>query len=213
MNLLIDGFPTEIIDVNGTLYFDTDTLSDEDNEYEGVCTHYQIITDYKAIIDIFMMYEDNALTDEEKAYFMLKMLYIDDIPADTMKAFNKAMEFLNCGKQEDSSKSSKINSRLFSWEQDGNYIYSAMNYSHNEILKREPDLHWWEFYNKFMQLKEDCKFNDIVNNRLAYRKGKMTNEQKAARREFPDMYILKDQRRIDNKAIEEIKRMEDMLNS
>lgn len=216
MNLLINDLPTAIIDINGTLYFDTDELSEEDGFFDGECITYAINTDHRSIIDIMLMYEDDISNGNEKAYIMLIMLYINKIPPDTQQAFVKAMEFLNCGKdgqEENKSKAAKNYGRLYSFEQDGNYIYSAINYSHNDILKRVPDLHYWEFYNKFMQLKEDCQFNHIIANRLAHKKGKMTDEQKTERREYPEIYVLKEDRRIDDKRMAEMKEMERMLNS
>lgn len=214
MNLLLQECPQKIIEVNGTLYFDTDTLSDEDNEFEGECITYDIITDYKSIIDIMIMYEKANLTDQEKNYLMLQMFYCGNVPNDTQQAFEKAIEFLNVVTTSAENNPNKEDyGRLFSFEQESYYIFFAINYSHNDILKTNSDLHWWDFYSKFMQLKEDCEFIDIVNNRLAHKMGKATKEQQKARKEYPEKYILGEQRKIDDKQFQRAKEMQDKLNN
>lgn len=220
MNLLLCDLPTSIIDVNGNLYFDTDELSVEDSYYDGECKTYAINTNFKRIIDIMLMYETAQLNDNEKAMCMLKMFY-EEVPEDISQAFTKAMEFLDCEKIEEKSKEliefekrrQDKYGRLYSWEQDGDIIYGSINYSHNDALKNNPDMHYWEFKSKFMNLKEDCKFYDVINNRLAHKLKKATDEQKMARKEFPEIYILKADRKAENKLAAQMKEFERKLNN
>ena len=215
MNCLTDDFPKKIISIDDNLYFDTDLLPDEDYFSDSKPIHYAIETSYRNVIEIMKMYQDNKLTDGEKVYLLTLMFYPEEIPNDRNKAVVKAIEFLNCGEQPKEAGRKQVQSvpQLWTWEQDGNFIYAAINYSHNDILKNEPDLHWWEFYSKFMQLKDDCRFLEIVNNRLAYKKGKMTAEQRTARRQYPDMYVLKSQNKVEDAELDAIKEMERKLNS
>jgi len=213
MNLLLDSVPEFIVEYEGKLYFNTDIfLVAEEDDY----TCYGIATDYGSIINIFLMYETAKLTEQEKAIFMLSLFYTAKIPYDIEAAYKKAIEFMDLDKYKASAESQghiKDYSRLYSWEQDGDHIFSSINYSHNDILVREPDLHWYLFVSKFMQLKEDCRFSEIINNRAAHKAGKATKEQRAARREHPEIYLLKADRAIESRATTEMKEMERMLNN
>ena len=221
MNLLIDKPPTSIIDINGTLYFDTDEMSYEDSLFKGECPTFAFNCDFMSIIDIFTMFEMAELPDSIKAQCAMEMFYVDDIPGDIEQAYLKAMEFMNCEKnkdktQEDADRETARQNKygkLYSWVQDGNAIYGSINYSHNDVLAKNPDLHFWDFYNKFMNLKEDCKFNEIISNRLAHKLKKATKEQKEARRDFPETYVLKSERKVDNEAVKRMKELERMLNN
>lgn len=209
MNLLNCELPTSICLIDEDLQFDVDI------DHEKVDSVYEIATDYRTILDIMIMYEDGTLTPQEQAYCMLRMLYLDNIPEDEQKAFELAMLFLNCG-ENDTKKSNTYqsnNGSLYSWSQDGNYIYAAINQSHNDILERVPDLHWWKFVNCFQNIKEDCRFSEILCNRLAYKKKKMTKEQKTARKEFPEIYVLNNARKIDKVTEARADEFERLLNS
>ena len=215
MSILMGNFPEEIVSINDNLYFDTETLSDEDFLSDSKPVRYAVETSYRDIIDIMVMFEDKALLNDEKYICLLEMFYKDAIPKDRAQAVIKAVAFLDCAEEpkKSTAKSAQPIPRLWSWEQDGSVIYAAINYSHNNILKHEPNLHWWEFYSKLMQLKEDNRFSEIVNNRLAYATGKLTKEQRTARNQYPDIYKLKDQKKIDDKRLEAGFEMERMLNS
>ena len=59
MNILIDQLPEAV-------------------EIDGV--EYSINTDYRTAILIMMAFEDEALTAQDKAIIMLRLLYGEDIP-------------------------------------------------------------------------------------------------------------------------------------
>lgn len=211
---LTDNLPKEILDINGTLYFDTDIISDEDDESHIKPLVYKIRYDYESCKNIMVMYEIAKLSENDKSYLMLKMFYENSIPTDMEKAQKKAIEFLNCGEQKENKKQgfNKIYEHLFSWFQDWKYMFSSVNYTHNDILLKNPKLHWWTFNSKLIDLKEDCKYNEIINNRLAHRLGKATKEQQTAKKDFPEIYVLGEQRIIDNEKIRKAKEMQDKLN-
>jgi len=215
MDYSLDNLPTEILDINGNLYFDTDIISDEDYEIDIEPIIYKIRFDYNSCKNIMVMYETANLSENDKSYVMLKMFYEEEIPKDMEKAQKKAMEFLNCGEQkENKTKSSKkIYEHLFSWFQDWKYIFSSINYTHNDILLKNPKLHWYIFNDKLIDLKEDCKYYEIINNRLAHRLKKATKEQQQARKDFPEIYILNEFQKVNDEKLKRLKEMQNKLNS
>lgn len=197
-----------VVELDGTLAFDTD--------YGGDATKvYEIATDYRTVIDIMVMYESDDLIPQDKTLCMLRMFYLDNIPADMEQAAELAMRFLDCDESSDNTQNAKTVAlgKLFSWEQDGNYIYAGVNQSHDHILERVPDLHWWLFKNCMWNLQEGCRFNEIVSNRAAHKQNKATKEQKQARKDYPEIYVLRSVAKASATQINKLKQFESMLNN
>ena len=120
MNLLLNQLPQSIIDVHGSLYFDSEDMTEEDAAYEGECYTYAIATDFRSILEILIMCEDDNLSEQEKAYCCVVMLYGESYPDDVTKAYNKAKEFIECGSGDEGHgiRHGVNQGRLYSWEQE-----------------------------------------------------------------------------------------------
>ena len=202
MNLLTDRLPSEVWRVGDELYFDTDAPGDPDEVYD-------IAISYASIINIFAMLQHQGLTEFEKKLTMLRAFFLDRVPDDTERAGELCYEFMACG----AGAEDKKDIQYYSWEQDGNYIYTAVNQSFSGVLDKEPDLHWWLFIAYFMDLTDGCRFNEIVANRYAHKKGKATKEQKEARRQYPEIYVLKHIRKTDTETLDRAKELERIMNA
>lgn len=202
MNLLTRDLPEAVCRLNDTLMWNTEA----DNADEV----FDIAISYRSILDIFAMLDSRGLTKNEKQWCMLRMFYLDNVPTDYENAARLAAEFLACGKG--TVAPTHKEAPLYSWEQDGDYIYAAINQSFDGILDREPDLHWWKFVNCFMNIREDCRINEIICNRAAHRKGKATKEQKETRRLYPEIYVLRDTRKTDGATVNRAKELEKLMN-
>ncbi len=152
MNPLIDKFPTKIKIENNI---------------------YDINYDVKNCIRIIEAYEDEDLTIQEKHLIMIKRLY-KKIPSNIEQAIIKGIKFLNCGEEE---RSFKELPRLYSFNKDAKYIYSAMNQTHKVDLSLE-NIHWWKFCYYFLDLGKDTTFSNILNLRQKKNKGKLTKDEK-----------------------------------
>lgn len=155
MNVLIDKFPTKV---------------KIKNEF------YELNTDFRVCLKIMLAFEDDELTYQEQIIVMLNLLY-KEIPQDTEKACMAAVKFLDCC--ESTSEGERgISYRLFSWQKDAKYIYSAIKQAHGIDLEEIPYLHWWKFVYMFLDLNENCFFNRLVGLRDKQKKGKLTKEER-----------------------------------
>lgn len=154
MNPLLDIFPTSLT-VGGT--------------------EWGIDADYRNCLKIVLAFEDPELTNFEQQSILLGNLY-DEIPADVEEAIAKGVEFLNCGELQGGANAGS--DRLFSWDKDGKYIYSAIKQTHGLDLESMGYLHWWKFVYLFMDLRESSFFSRIIALRHKRKTGKLTKEER-----------------------------------
>lgn len=143
-------------------------------EIDGV--EYELDTNFRTCLKIILAFEDMELTGQEKNIVMLELLYKGNIPNDIKKASELAVLFLNCGGE--SNGDSETKQRVFSFENDSQYIYTAINQTYNIDVERVDYLHWWKFCMMFRDLKEDCFFTKLVDLRNRKNNGKLTKEEK-----------------------------------
>lgn len=184
MSLLTDDMPTAVCLIGDALMWNTEIFEDDADEV------FDIAVSNRSILEIFKMQFGKALTDGEKQWCLLRMFYLDNVPDDHNAALELACEFMSCGKGTVDKGHNEPS--YYSWTQDGDFIRAAINQSFSNILHHEPDLHWWEFVNCFLNINENCRINEIMCNRAAHRKNKATKEQREARRLYPEIYILKE---------------------
>lgn len=131
---------------------------------------FSIRTDFRAIIDILIAWNDPELDEQAKSIVMLQILYEDwqNIPPECLsEACQKACEFIDCGQTDDPNKPKP---RLMDWEQDGGMIIPAVNKVAHKEVRAVPYMHWWTFFGYFMESGE-CLFNTVVGIRSKKAKG------------------------------------------
>lgn len=153
MNPLIDDLPTKI------------KVNDEIIE---------INANFRNCLKIILAYEDKDLTIQEKHYIMLRLLY-KKIPNDVEKGILQGIKFLNCGEENSNIKESK---RVYSFQKDAKFIYSAVSQSSNIDLETVQFLHWWKFNYYFLDISNDCTFSNIINLRRKKNNRKLTDEER-----------------------------------
>lgn len=156
MNVLTDKFPTKI-NINNKIL--------------------KINSDFRNCIKIIEAFEDEDLLDEEKYLVLVKRLYVDNVDdEDLQEAIIKGIKFLDLGeKNEDNEENLK---RLYSFSKDDNYIYTGIRQSHNIDLNSIEYLHWWNFVFLFLDIGQDCIFNQLIYYRKRKNEGKLTKEEK-----------------------------------
>lgn len=200
MNLLTSDPPVGVCVVDGELRFDFECDSPIDHD---------IAHDYRSILDIIGIFHDERYTVPQRLGLALRVFFLDNLPDDHDKALAIMNRFIDC----DIEHTTKTNHRTYDWQQDGTAIYTGINKTNNYILDREPYLHWWKFIACFMDMTGECQFNDITSNRLAHSKGKATKEQKEARRQYPEIYVLHEHRKIDDETENRAKELEKLMNA
>lgn len=145
--------------------------------------------DYRTIINIILAFEDYELTYNEQAYIMLKNLYKEPINDDDLEeAIDKAIRFIDCGKEYDNSK--KNDTRVYSFKKDANYIFTGINSTHHIDIDEKKDLHWWKFMSLFMDMSSECMFGELMYYRKRKAEGKLSKEEKKHYNEIKDLVDL-----------------------
>lgn len=134
-----------------------------------------IRTDYRVILDICAALSDPELTDEDKAFVALSVLYtdFDEIPMEHYReALEKCFWFINGGKEEPPSQSPK----LVDWEQDFNMIVAPINRVVGSDVRGAEYMHWWTFLSAYYEIG-DCTFAQVVRIREHLARGKKLEKQ------------------------------------
>ena len=185
MNILIDLVPESV-------------------EIDGI--EYEIRTDFRVSILFEMMMQDAELSDKEKLLKALE-LYYPIIPGNVGEAIEKIKWFYRCGKDiVKSSNNSKGESiKIYDYEYDDDYIYSAFLSQYGVDLQDVKHLHWWKFKAMFKSLNEDNKIVKIMQYRNIDLSKIKDKEQNIYYRKMKKLYeIPRSATEIEkNKAIEE----------
>lgn len=177
MNILVDA-PPESLTVDGRTY--------------------NVNADFRSILNVMLAFEDETLTSGEHGEILLRCIYGDDIPPNLKSAYEKALWFINCGRERDSD-----GVRVFSFAKDADFIFAAFRQTHGIDLQT-ADLHWWTFYALFMDLGADTTFCQLTGLRRRVYTGKATKDERQAAQAMGDLFDVpaRDERTLDEKIAE-----------
>lgn len=116
---------------------------------------WDIRTDFRAVLDILAAFEDSELTDQDKVYIMLYIMYpgLDRMHRnDHEEAARQACRFIDCGRETEDSR--KPGPRQMSWSQDAAIIFPSVNKIAGGEVRSEEYMHWWTFMGYFMEIGE-----------------------------------------------------------
>lgn len=131
---------------------------------------YSIRSDYRNILQIFLAFEDDELTDQDKVMICLRRLYVDfnSIPAAYYDdAYKAACRFIECGNQQDAPAPRTLN-----WGKDEQLIFPAVNKVAGMEIRAVPYLHWWTFLGYFQSIDREDLFGQVLIIRQKRAKGK-----------------------------------------
>lgn len=125
---------------------------------------FPINTDFRDILEIFVAFNDKDLTDDEKSYICLSLLYKTDNLnelGDLDEAAKKAQWFLDWGKNYNKEEKRP---KLLDWEKDYNSIIAAVNQQVKTVedVRELPYLHWWTFLGYFSERSDKCHFSTVM---------------------------------------------------
>ena len=184
MNILIDLLPSSV-------------------KIDG--TEYEINSDFRTSVLFSLLMEDDNLSEEEKVLQALN-LYYPTIPNNSEKAIEKIKWFYSCGKLDNpigNKKARAISKKVFDFEVDANYIYSAFMSQYNIDLQDIEELHWWKFKALLEGLKEDNKLSKIIEYRSVDLSKIKDKEQRKFYKDMQKQYSLKKENVEDLKLLEE----------
>lgn len=125
-------------------------------------TQCKIRTDYRDILLILQACEDTELTNLEKNICVLKILYINPPNLDFSESYKKALWFISGGNDDELENMNVHKPRLYSWEQDEQMIFSAINKIAGKEIRNVEYMHWWTFLGLFNEIGEGM-FSSVLN--------------------------------------------------
>lgn len=184
MNILIDLLPSSV-KINGT--------------------EYDINSDFRTSVLFSLLMEDDSLNEEEKVLQALN-LYYPVVPDNLEEAIEQIKWFYSCGKLDNpigNKKARASSKKVFDFEVDANYIYSAFMSQYNIDLQDIEQLHWWKFKALLEGLKEDNKLSKIIEYRSMDLSKIKDKEQRKFYKDMQKQYSLKKENEEDLKLLEE----------
>lgn len=124
-------------------------------DYNG----WLIRTDYRIGVQIQLCISDSELTDGERTWTALHLLYGNGIPTDIQEAIAGLSWFLSCG-EENAAQDDSVEEPLYSFEQDAGRIVSGFRKVFGIDISREK-MHWFEFISMLGDLK-DTAFTSVI---------------------------------------------------
>lgn len=121
--------------------------------------------DYRVVLDVLSVLNDDDLTEQEKAYCSLFIFY-DEIPENTDEAIKQMYFFINCNEEEKATDKPQI----MDWEQDFSILVAPINRTIGREIRSNEYLHWWTFMSAYMEIGE-CTFATIISIRNKKQKG------------------------------------------
>lgn len=119
----------------------------------------KINTSYKVALRCNEISMDNSISDLEKTFAILYLLYgdegLNDIN-DCEELMRLAIKYLSCNQENEVDKEEPD----MDFKQDWNLIRASFKSDYG-INLNEEDLHWWDFYTYLNGLREDCVLNRI----------------------------------------------------
>lgn len=102
---------------------------------------YKINTDFRVALRCFQLLDDDEITDEERAYATIYMLF-GFVPEEDADLFlDKCKFYLQCGQTEKQQSSKEKDLDFF---QDDKYIMASFMSDYQIDLSKEK-LHWWQY--------------------------------------------------------------------
>lgn len=135
---------------------------------------YEIRSDFRNILTIFEAFDDDTLTDEDKAYVVMKRLYVElnKIPRECQQeAYVKAMQFIECHGHDGNGQGQK-SPRVVDWVHDEHLIFPAVNKVAGCEVRALPYLHWWTFLGYFESVDNEGVWSFVLTIRQKRAKGK-----------------------------------------
>lgn len=119
----------------------------------------KINTDYRTALACLKAINDDEITDIERAYAVISLLFGEDTEIqDTDEALKKATYFLCCGKKNKQNNDEIV----MDFEQDEEYIRTSIRTDFGINLNEVDYMHWWEYNELIHGLTEQCILSKVI---------------------------------------------------
>lgn len=148
-------------------------------------TEYPVRTDFRTILEIFVMLDDPDLTDADKTEALLRMFYVrreaspeGNRPPDPEAALQAFTDFVDprrkaspLGRQA-AKPPAKHSTRLIDWSQDFDLMVAPINHILGFECRAADYLHWHTFLAAYMEIPPESVFARVLRIREKLRTGK-----------------------------------------
>ena len=139
---------------------DTVTISD---------IEYRIRTDFRTILEIFVMLDDPDLTDADKTEALLRMFFIER-PSDPEAALQAFTDFVDPRSSRKAER--KKHAPLLDWQQDFDLMVAPINHILGFECRAAENLHWHTFLAAYLEIPPESVFARVLRIREKIRTGK-----------------------------------------
>ena len=139
---------------------DTVTISDKE---------YRIRTDFRTILEIFVMLDDPDLTDADKTEALLRMFFIER-PSDPEAALQAFTDFVDPRSNQKAER--KKHAPLLDWQQDFDLMVAPVNHILGFECRAADYLHWHTFLAAYLEIPPESIFARVLRIREKLRTGK-----------------------------------------
>ena len=129
---------------------------------------YPIRTDFRVILEIFVMLDDPDLTDADKTAALLRMFYTER-PPDPEAALQAFIDFVD---PRHGSQGKKSSGRLIDWSQDFDLMVAPINHILGYECRSANYLHWRTFLAAYLEIPPESVFARVLRIREKLRTGK-----------------------------------------
>jgi len=154
---------------------------------------YPIDTDFRSWIRLEELLLDDAFTKQEKVELALDLIFPAPVPSFLQgDALAQIFWFYAEGKEHklpDPEDEEEAAERIFSYEEDGGYIYAAFLEQYGLDLTKDT-LHWWQFMALFKSLNPETLFVKIMGYRTMQITADMPVEKRAFYTKMKKLYAL-----------------------
>ena len=129
---------------------------------------YQIRTDFRTILEIFVMLDDPDLSDADKTEALLRIFYVNR-PPEAELALQAFTDFVD---PRHGSQGKKPSGRLIDWSQDFDLMVAPINHILGFECRAVDYLHWRTFLSAYLEIPPESVFARVLRIREKLRTGK-----------------------------------------
>ena len=131
-------------------------------------TEYPVRTDFRVVLEIFVMLDDPDLTDADKTEALLRMFY-SERPSDPDTALQAFTDFVD---PRHGSQGKKPSGRLIDWQQDFDLMVAPINHILGFECRAAEYLHWRTFLSAYLEIPPESVIARVLRIREKLRTGK-----------------------------------------
>ncbi len=129
---------------------------------------YSVRSDFRVILEIFVMLDDPDLSDADKTEALLRMFY-SERPPDPEAALQAFTDFVD---PRHGNQGKKPSGRLIDWTQDFDLMVAPINHILGFECRAAEYLHWRTFLSAYLEIPPESVFARVLRIREKLRTGK-----------------------------------------